>query len=43
MTTTHKVSPQRETVSLGKFAKYVARTVLKFMEVISILLPERSL
>jgi len=40
---TQKVSLPRETISLEKFAKYVAGRVLKFMEVISILLPERSL
>jgi len=32
MTSFHKVSLRRETVSLGKFAKYAAGRVLKFME-----------
>ena len=31
---TQKALPPRETISLEKFAKYVAGRVLKFMEVI---------
>ena len=38
---TQKVLLPRETFSLGKF-KYVAGKVLKFMEVILMLLPVRS-
>jgi len=39
---TQKGPPSRETISLEKFAKYVAGKVLKFMEVILMLLPVRS-
>jgi hypothetical protein len=40
---TQKGSPPKEPISLEKFAKYVAGKVLKFMEVIFILLLARPL
>jgi hypothetical protein len=40
---TQKGSPPRETISLEKFAKYVAGKVVKFMQVILMLPPERFL
>ena len=39
---TQRGSQPKETISHEKFAKYVAGRVLKFMEVIMTLLPERS-